>query len=106
MTAPQTAGFAVETTKLLEEAKLWEDESLAMEDISKRADALEFSDPGLYTLFVPKYHIMVNAVVARCNEAIVRMNEIRDTLSRIATLYEATEERHAQQLGSVSPNGR
>jgi hypothetical protein len=103
MTAPATAGFAVETTKLLDEAKLWEDESLAMEDISKKADVLEFTDPGLYTLFVPKYHLMVNAVVARCNEAIVRMGEISHTLSQIATLYEATEERHSQQLGSVNP---
>ena len=106
MTAPQTAGFAVETTKLLDEAKVWETEGLAMENIGKKADVLEFSDPGLYTLFVPKYHLMVNAVVARCNEALVRMGEIRDALGQTATLYEATEERHAQQLGSVSPNGR
>jgi hypothetical protein len=103
MTAPQTAGFAVETTKLLDEAKIWEAEGLEMDGIGRKADVLEFSDPGLYTLFVPKYHLMVNAVVARCNEALIRMGEIRDTLSHIATTYEATEERHAQQLGTVSP---
>ncbi|GIH10646.1 hypothetical protein Rhe02_87130 [Rhizocola hellebori] len=102
MTAP-TAGFAVETTKLLDEAKIWETESLEMENIGKKADVLEFTDQGLYTLFIPKYHLMVNAVVARCNEALVRMGEIRDTLGHIATTYEATEERHAQQLGTVSP---
>jgi hypothetical protein len=103
VTAPQTAGFAVETFKLLDEAKLWETEGLEIENIGKKADVLEFKDPGLYTLFVPKYHLMVNAVVARCNEGLVRMGEIRDTLSHIATLYEATEERHAQQLGTVHP---
>jgi len=103
MTSPQTAGFTVETTKLLDEAKLWETEGLEMESIGKKAGALRFSDPGLYTLFVPRYHLMVDAVVARCNEALGRMTEIRDTLSHIATLYEATEERHAQQLGSVGP---
>jgi hypothetical protein len=103
MTAPNTAGFAVETVKLLDEAKLWEAEGLEMENIGKKADVLRFSEPGLYTLFIPRYHLMVDAVVARCHEALGRMGEIRDTLSRIATLYEATEERHAQQFGSVKP---
>jgi hypothetical protein len=98
MTAPNAAGFAVETTKLVDEAKLWEAEGLEMEGIGKKADVLRFSDPGLYTLFVPKYHVMVDAVVARCHEALGRMGEIRDTLTHIATLYEATEERHAKQL--------
>jgi hypothetical protein len=98
MNAPSQAGFAVETTKLLDESKLWEEEGHEMEGIGKAADALRFSELGLHTIFIPKYHHLVDAVVARCNEALARMGEIHDTLKRIAMLYEATEERHAQHF--------
>lgn len=103
MTSPSTAGFAVETVKLLDEARLWEEQALAMQDIGTKIDAVRFGDPGIYALFVSGYHDLIDALVARCVEAVDRMGEIRGTLGHIANLYEATEERHAQQLGPANP---
>lgn len=103
MTGPNPAGFAVETTKLLDEARLWEEQALQMQTISKKMEELRFAESGLHVFYVPAYHQLVDALVARCNEGSERMTEIRDTLGQIARLYENTEERHARQLGPATP---
>ncbi len=103
MTAPNTAGFAVETVKLLDEAKLWEEQALQMQEIAKKIDALRFKDSGMHVLYVPGYHDLLSALMARSNEGGDRMGEIRDTLGHIATLYESTEERHSHQFGPANP---
>ena len=93
-------GFSVETQALLDEAQLWETKSLVMDDISTKADALRFGDPGIFGAFVPQYHAVVDLVVARCAEGRDRMVEIRDRLSEIASLYERSEERNSSRLRS------
>jgi hypothetical protein len=101
LTSPSFAGFSVETGVLLREAKLWEDQALAMDEIRKKIDALRFTEVGQLGLFIPRYHVLVDALVARSGEGRDRMNEIRDTLGFVAQLYERTEARHTSKLNSL-----
>jgi hypothetical protein len=101
LTAPVGAGFSVETGALLKEAKLWEEQAVAMGDIAKKIDALRFTEMGLLTMFVPRYHVLVDALVKRSQEGGDRMTEIRDTLGYVASLYERTEKQHSSSINSL-----
>jgi hypothetical protein len=72
-----------------------------MDDISKKIDALRFTEVGQLGLFIPRYHALVDALVARSKEGRDRMTEIRDTLGFVASLYERTEARHTHRLNSL-----
>lgn len=94
-------GFSVEASALLIEARKWEEEGMAIDAVGKRADALHFAKVGVFGAFIPECHVLVDAIVARCTEGTQRMGENRDTLTRIAKLYEETEARHSHAIQSA-----
>jgi hypothetical protein len=94
-------GFSVDASALLVEASLWEKESLAIGAVGDEADVLRFTKPGVFTLYLPEYYKLVDAIVARCREGMQRMKENRDTLTYIARLYEETEASHCDAIQSA-----
>jgi hypothetical protein len=94
-------GFSVHTDALLDEAKVWEDEALAIENVGKNVGSLKFSKTGVFEEFIPKYDTLITAILDRCSEGTRNMADIRDTLHYIAQVYERTEARHSHDFQSV-----
>jgi hypothetical protein len=98
---PETIdGFSVESSQLLVEARKWEEEAVAIDAVGKRAGGLEFTKAGIFGAYVPAYHALEDAIVARCSEGMTEMGRNRDTLMRIAQLYEQTEANHSHEIKS------
>src|SRR5262245_43719886 len=93
-------GFSVETSALLEEAQLWERLSLTVERIGQNALELKIvgNEVGVFTSYVPGYHVLIDAINARCQDGRDKMAEIRNTIAYIAQLYERTEANHTDEI--------
>jgi len=91
-------GYSVESDALLDEAKVWEDQALAIEQVGKYMGSLTFTRTGVFSHFIPKYYTLAHALMDRCSEGVRYMADNRDTLIYIANLYERTEMRLAQGI--------
>lgn len=101
MNAPVGTGFKIATDSLINEAQRWEEQAAKMSDAGRRADHLRFNsdEDGIYArFFMPSYRAFVDAYMARCREANDRMQEIRNTLVKIARSYEDEEEANAKRI--------
>jgi len=97
-------GFQVATDALINEAQRWEEQAHWMSEAGRKANGLRFNpdEEGVFgRYFMPSYRAFVDAFTARCREANVCMNDIRDTLVHIAKSYEREEEKHSKNIGAL-----
>lgn len=93
-------GFEVATASLRTEAGVWEQQSQQVGTIAASADGLRFTrlEAGVFQIIVTAYASVVDQVTNRAREGQQRMQEIADTLRRVADVYEDEERRGIHRL--------
>lgn len=81
------------TDELRGEAKIWDDQGVAMGQIAAAAEGLDLTrlEAGIFQLIVSPYNSVVQQVTARCREGQQAMSDIAETLVLVARDVEATD---------------
>ncbi|MFG2674622.1 hypothetical protein [Streptomyces sp. NPDC048445] len=81
------------TDALRTEATMWDEQSVAMGEVSRTAQGMRMTrlEGGLFFLIVPDYCDAIDQITSRCSEGEARMSEVADALIKNANAYDNHE---------------
>lgn len=91
------------TDELRGEAKVWDDQAVAMGQIAASAESLDLTrlEAGMFQLIVSPYNSVVQQVTARCREGQQAMSDIAETLVLVARDVDTAEGESASSFSDT-----